>query len=59
MSPPDGSGEGHFKTFAELRATVTENTKRIEAVERDVNQLADIVFGARRPKRAKRRNQKR
>jgi hypothetical protein len=59
MAPPDGTGEGHFKTVAELRAAVADHERRLQLVERDVIQLADIVFGGRRVKRPRRRNPKR
>lgn len=59
MAPPDGTGEGHFKTVAELRAAVADHEKRIRAVELDVIEIADRVFGGKRPKRPRRRNPKR
>lgn len=59
MAPPDGTGEGHFKTVAELRAAVADHEKRIKAVEIDVLEIADRVFGGRKVKRPRRRNPKR
>jgi len=55
----DGTGEGHFKTVAELRAAVADHEKRIKAVEIDVLEIADRVFGGRKVKRPRRRNPRR
>jgi len=52
--PPDGGGRGHFTTVAELREAVTDHEKRIAAVERDVLEIADRVFGGRMVKRTRR-----
>ncbi len=55
----DGTGEGHFKTVADLRAAVADHEKRLTRAELDILALADRVFGGRKAKRPRRRNPKR
>jgi len=60
MAPPDGTGEGHFKTIADVKAAVAGHEKRLTQAELDILALADRVFGGRKTKRPRRnRNPKR
>lgn len=52
------SGDGHFKTVAELGAAVAEHERRITELEKDVQSLSDWL-GKRRPGRPATRRRRR